>query len=56
MTGKHERVSGVRQALPYEMRLRMYHREKEELFYKLPTMTPAEIDAETRSLARKWRV
>lgn len=43
-------------AMPYAIRLQHYHKEKEDLFYRIQTMTPAEIDAATRELARKWRV
>jgi hypothetical protein len=44
------------QTLPYEVRLRNYEREKEELFYQIANMTPDEIHEAQRKLIRKWQV
>lgn len=40
----------------YPERLRKYHAEKDDLFYRLHEMTPAEIEAENKRLIEKWRI
>jgi len=42
--------------LPYQVRLKNYHKEKDELFYQLKDLSPAEIEQKQRELVRKWRV
>lgn len=52
-TGRHiKRPCGM----PYEMRIRMYQREKERLFMRIADMTPSEVEAAHKQLAEKWRV
>ena len=59
--GKHEKKGGglsdrAIRAMPYELRLRNYEREKNELFMQIRDL-PAHAVAEAhRELAEKWRV
>ena len=57
---RHVAVSSFRsravRTLPYEVRLRNYEREKEELFYRIANMTPDEIHEAQLKLIRKWQV
>ena len=43
-------------AMPYEVRLRHYEREKNELFYKISHLSAAEVQEKHNELIRKWRV
>ena len=57
--GKTEKAesSGIgRHAMSYNARLRNYNREKNELFYRLNSMTAEEIERENKRLIRKWGV
>ena len=40
--------------LPYSLRIKLYDREKQELFSK--DLTPKEYEAEVRRLADKYRI
>ena len=46
----------VIRALPYEIRLRGYERDKEALFFRMAEMTPAEVRDAQQALVRKWMV
>ena len=43
-------------AMPYEVRLRYYEKEKNELFYKISHLSAAEVQEKHNELIRKWRV
>lgn len=43
-------------AMPYEMRLRNYEREKNELFSRIGSMTLREVAKAHADLVEKWRV
>lgn len=43
-------------AMPYELRLKHYEREKNDLFMRIAHMPPSEVAREHAELARKWRV
>lgn len=43
-------------AMLYDTRLRHYEREKNDLFYKIASMSAAEVAKAHADLAKKWRV
>ena len=43
-------------AMPYDVRLQHYEKEKNELFYQIKDMTAAQVAEAHEKLARKWRV
>lgn len=43
-------------SMPYEIRLRNYEREKDDLFDRMGKMTVSEIHAARQELVRKWMV
>ena len=43
-------------AMPYEVRLRHYENEKNELFYKTSHLPAEEMREKHQELIRKWRV
>lgn len=43
-------------AMPYDMRLRNYEREKNELFDRIAHMSAVEVAKAHAELAEKWRV
>ncbi len=43
-------------SMPYDVRLKRYQKEKEELFYKIKDMTAEEVSQKHKELADKWRI
>ncbi len=43
-------------SMPYELRLRNYERDKEELFYRMKNLSSAEIREQGRALIEKWQI
>lgn len=43
-------------SMPYDVRLRNYEREKNELFYKISHMSAKEVQEKHNELIRKWNV
>ena len=42
--------------MPYEIRLKKYQKEKEELFYKIKDLTAEEVSQKHKELADKWGI
>ena len=52
--GKH--CKPITSKLPYPVRLKKYHEEKDKLFYELKNLTPEEIQERQIELVRKWGI
>lgn len=43
-------------AMPYELRLKHYEKEKNELFFKLTHLSPREVQEKHQEIIKKWRI
>ena len=43
-------------AMPYEVRIKHYEREKNDLFYKIANMPASQVAKAHAELAEKWKV